>query len=242
MELEFYALTHSGIQRTNNEDYYAIPKADLPCNDYLFVVADGMGGHKAGEIASELATRKFAEAFYQDNNLSSVRDQMNYALEQANNAVYHKARERFNNMGTTLVACHVENNRAIFLNVGDSRAYIIRNESARQITIDHSVVNDLILKGVITEKEAVNHPQRNVITKAIGIAQTVKADFFVENIASGDYIVLCSDGLTNHVDLHDVGILFNSACTAESIARSLLDFALIKGGADNITIIVIRCK
>ncbi len=244
MEFDFYALSHPGMQRPNNEDFYTVPRDEKTASDPLFLVADGMGGHRSGEVASKLAVETFTNEFYKSDTFLPVRDRLNHALKEANAKVYHKAKDKLikSDMGTTLVACHVENNRAVFLNVGDSRAYIIRNEEAKLITQDHSVVNELIMRGEITPEQAEFHPQKNVITKAIGIEPAIRGDIFIKQLEPGDCILLCSDGLTNHIPINDVGLLFESSCTPEGIARALLDLALIKGGSDNITIIVIRCK
>lgn len=244
MEFEFFAVTHSGLIRSNNEDYFSIPSAQGTTR-ILAAVADGMGGHKAGEIASKLAIDTFTEEFNSNSvqNLS-VRERLTSALSKANSAVYNAAKDklRLNNMGTTLTACYAENNKAAFINVGDSRAYIVHDGVAEQITQDHSVVQELLLKDIITQEEAENHPQKNMITRAIGIEPTVNGDLFIKNIEKGDCILLCTDGLSKHIPVEDVGLLFDESCTAESIAKTLLDLALTKGGTDNITVITIRCK
>lgn len=244
MEFSFYAVTHSGLVRDNNEDYYLIPKS--PCCDGLAVIADGMGGHRSGEVASKLAVDTFSTVFNCQKDASSmpVSEQLLCALNESNNAVYKAAREKFslNNMGTTLTACYVENGKATFINVGDSRAYLVRNRRIDQITCDHSVVQELLLKDIITEEEAKTHPQKNVITRAIGIEPTVLGDIFIKDIQDGDYIVLCTDGLTSHIRIEELLILFESACTIESIANTLKDLALVKGGTDNVTVIIISCN
>lgn len=243
MEFSFYAVTHSGLVRNNNEDYYSIPKT--PSDSGLAVVADGMGGHKSGEVASKLAVDTFTTVFNSENAYSmQPNDRLTYALNKSNDAVYSAAHEKFsrNNMGTTLTACYIENNKATFINVGDSRAYLIHNAEICQITHDHSVVQELLLKDIITEEEAQTHPQKNVITRAIGIEPTVLGDIFIKDICEGDYIVLCTDGLTSHIRIEELLILFESACTLESIANTLKDLALVKGGTDNVTVIIISCN
>lgn len=242
MEFSFYAVTHSGLVRDNNEDYYSVPKS--PCNKGLAIVADGMGGHKSGEIASKLAADTFATVFNNKTYQSQTTDKLLNALAEANSAVYKAAREKFtrSNMGTTLTACYVEDGKATFVNVGDSRAYLIRNGKISQVTCDHSVVQELLLKDIITEEEAQTHPQKNVITRAIGIEPTVLGDIFIKDICDGDYIVLCTDGLTSHIRIEELLILFESACTIESIANTLKDLALVKGGTDNVTVIIIECN
>lgn len=243
MEFSFYAVTHSGLVRDNNEDYYSVPRS--PSNNGLAVVADGMGGHRSGEVASKLAVDTFMTVFNSEPASSlQPNDRLIYALNESNNAVYSAAHEKVsrNNMGTTLTACYLEDGKATFVNVGDSRAYLIHNGELCQVTHDHSVVQELLLKDIITEEEAQTHPQKNVITRAIGIEPTVLGDIFIKDICEGDYIVLCTDGLTSHICIEELLILFDSTCTLESIANTLKDLALVKGGTDNITVIIIGCN
>ncbi len=245
MKYEIYALTHPGHVRTNNEDFFSIPNVS-PVECGLAVVADGMGGHNAGEIASKLAVETFVKSFYDDNDGSTqyATDKLSNAVRKANEAVYSKAQTEaeLNNMGTTLTACYVDNSgKAVFINVGDSRAYLIHAGEAYQVSHDHSVVQDLIDKELISPNQADSHPQKNIITRAIGIDSAVVGDTFVRGLIDGDYILLCSDGLTEHVPVDKLGLLFDSTCTVQSISSTLLDLALAKGGHDNITVAVIRC-
>lgn len=244
MEFEIYAVTHSGLIRNTNEDYFYTPSSPV-CPELLCVVADGMGGHKAGEIASKVAVDTFVEEF---NSMAtenaSISSRLTRALDKANHTVYTMSQNklRFSNMGTTLTACYACDNKAVFINVGDSRAYLVHNEVAQQVTSDHSVVQELLMKDIITEQEAENHPQKNMITRAIGIEPEVHGDLFVKNLEPGDCIVLCSDGLSKLICIENINILFDLSCTAEAISTTLLDLALAKGGTDNITVITVRCK
>lgn len=243
MEFEFYAVTHAGLVRDNNEDYCSIPvnEGDQP----LAIVADGMGGHKSGEVASKMAVETFAKYFCNEEAMQlSTGDRLLYALKEANTAVFTASKEKISlsHMGTTFNACYVEGEKAFIVNVGDSRAYHIRNGQVIQVTQDHSMVQELIMKQVITPDEAINHPQKNIITRAIGIDPEVIGDLYIREIASGDYIMLCSDGLTSHVNVDELGLMFDSSCTLESIANTLKDLALMQGGSDNVTIVVIRCN
>ena len=245
MEVEYYAVTHSGLTRSNNEDYFSVPSSPPGDSKMLAVIADGMGGHKSGEIASKLAVDTFVKEFNSESVQEfSTPDRLIHALNSANQTVYKAANDKFrlNNMGTTLTACCIENNKATFLNVGDSRAYIVHNDIAEQITKDHSVVQELLLKDIITEEEAENHPQKNMITRAIGIESEVNGDLFSRTLTESDCIMLCTDGLSKHIPIENVGLLFDTTCTTQAIANTLLDLALAKGGTDNITIITIRCK
>lgn len=242
MNFEFFAVSHKGLVRENNEDYFCIP-SNSPLPKGLVVLADGMGGHKSGEVASKMASDTFVTEFCALGDDKTITEKLLLSLEKANSAVYTAATDKLfkNNMGTTMTACYVEDTKAVFLNVGDSRAYLVRDNEAVQVTQDHSVVQELLIKSIITEEEAANHPQKNVITRAIGIEPTVNGDIFIKDIRHGDHIVLCSDGLTTHIDLNDLMILFDPACTVDSIANTLRDLALAQGGTDNVTVVVIRC-
>ncbi len=243
MEFEFYAVTHQGLVRQNNEDFFLIPSEPI-ATEGLCIVADGMGGHKAGEVASRLACDTFAEQFYlAEDGDTPVADRMKIALNQANNKVVaaQKTNIFYSNMGTTIIACYISENRATFMNVGDSRAYLVRKGRTEQITSDHSMVQELLSREIITAEEAENHPQKNIITRAIGLEDGVKGDIFSRILEKGDCIVLCTDGLTKHIPMENLGILFDSTCTSESIAVTLRDLALARGGTDNVTIVIIRC-
>ena len=208
-------------------------------------MADGMGGHKSGEVASKMAVDIFNKAFCNEENMQlSIGDRLLSALKEANTAVYTASKEKISlsHMGTTFNACYVEGEKAFIVNVGDSRAYHIRNDQVIQVTQDHSMVQELVMKQIITPEEAKNHPQKNIITRAIGIDPEVLGDFYVRDIASGDYILLCTDGLTSHVNVEELGLMFDPTCTLESIANTLKDLALMQGGSDNVTIVVIRCN
>lgn len=244
MEFEIYAATHSGLIRSNNEDYFYIPASQNE-SGILVAVADGMGGHKAGEIASKLAVDTFVEDFNSNHSDDvPVPAKLFSALDKANSKVYNSAKDklRLNNMGTTLTACYAEGNKVTFVNVGDSRAYLVHKGTAEQVTKDHSIVQELLMKDIITEEEAENHPQKNMITRAVGIESKVHGDLFTKNTERGDCIVLCTDGLSKLVSVENVSLLFDLSCTAESITKTLIDLALAKGGTDNVTVITVRCK
>jgi len=257
MNLETAFLTDKGRKRTNNEDRGIVLSYDLTNRTtglklLLIAIADGIGGHLAGERASEDALGITKRAFLRlsgssndENELIKIfTEQLSDIFESANRGVTNFAEvdPECKGMGTTLTICAIINRRAIFGNIGDSRAYLIRDGAIRRVTKDHSFVQNLIDIGEITEDEAFSHPQRNIVTKFIGCGKAIKADIFSEDLKQGDVVLLCSDGL--HDMLRDEQIL---KCIADGmpmadLARNLVDTANRLGGVDNITVAVARIK
>ncbi len=225
-----------GKLRDINEDAYLV---DGP----LFAVADGMGGHRAGEIASELALQTFREAFGPpgpDAPDDVVRLAMKQAVEQANAVIHSKAshNKEYKGMGTTLTAAFFIRRTLFVTQVGDSRAYLLREGVIRQITTDHTLVSEMIDKGDIDEEIARIHPLRHVITRALGTYNTIKSDIYAEELAPGDKVLLCSDGLTSKVDNDTVGRIVNDYKSPMGAVNGLVKSALSAGGEDNITVVL----
>lgn len=225
-----------GIVRTLNEDYAGYSEE---AKYKLYVVADGMGGHNAGEVASKMAVeavKSYAKENY-DNEGTNV---LENAIEFANSKIYNKAIEssEYKGMGTTLVAALVSDNNIFIANVGDSSCFGITNNSIEKITKDHSLVQELIDSGTITEEEGRNHPKKNVITRALGTSNIVKIDIFKYNLSSYDKYLLCTDGLSNEVlkdeMLEEIKRVddYNHACD------KLILLAKSRGGRDNITVLL----
>jgi serine/threonine protein phosphatase PrpC len=230
--LRYAAHSETGSVRENNEDsYYA--------DGRIFIVADGMGGHRAGEIASATAIEEFL--FYESENRgSSPLDRMRGGILAANHAVYHMALNdpRLEGMGTTFTAVLLEGD--IYLgHVGDSRAYLLRKRDLRPLTRDHSLVEKMVREGHITSLEARIHPQRNVILRALGISDRLEVD--LDSIAErvGDRLLLCSDGLTTAVDEKELLRIVSGDHEPEQLCRRLVDAAIDQGGTDNVTVIVV---
>lgn len=228
--------TDKGMKRELNEDYVLTLKG----NDYqLLIVADGMGGHNAGEIASKLASMAVRDyVFNEYSNTKDKEELLRIAISKANDAVYSKAQENKNltGMGTTLTSILLTGLNAYFGHVGDSRAYIITYNDIRKITQDHSLVQELIDNGSITEREAINHPQRNLITRAVGTEKNVNIDTGCEKIEKDDAILLCSDGLTNYITNDEIFKIVKQK-KAEAV-EELINNANERGGSDNISIIL----
>jgi serine/threonine protein phosphatase PrpC len=234
--LRWGASTDVGRVRTNNED-------SLLVEPPLFAVADGVGGHAAGEVASAIAVATLKAAFALGPEHAS-RDGLADAVRQANEAIYARAAQDPNlrGMGTTLTAIalvHEEEDVLAVVNVGDSRAYRLRDGELEQITDDHSLVEELVRAGQITPAEASVHPQRNIVTRALGLLPDVEVDCFGILPYAGDRFVLASDGLTDEVDDRGIASILRRIADPEEAARELVDTAKDHGGRDNVTVVVV---
>lgn len=241
--VSLWGLTDRGLVRRNNQDACAYAAKE---GEYAWaVVCDGMGGAAAGDLASAMAVSRFQNHMvcleepeeYQEEGQLLVQ-----AAEAANRAVYLKAsaNRAYAGMGTTLVGALLRENTLWVVNVGDSRAYHITKEAIQRITRDHSVVEDLVQKGEITPEEARHHPQKNLITRALGTTRQVKVDLFQRNVKEGEAILLCSDGLVNEVTDGDIWKETLAGGTPEEICRRLLDRTLAEGAPDNVTIVLFQ--
>lgn len=240
--VDVWGLTDKGMVRQQNQDSCAFQQKD----GYAWaVVCDGMGGAAAGDLASVMAKDRYEShmACLADPTLYPEEgDLMIQAAQAANRAVYLKAgtNRAYAGMGTTLVGALVRGEDLWVVNVGDSRAYRITRDAIRQITRDHSVVEELIRHGALTPEEARRHPQRNLITRALGTSKQVKADLFRETVEEGDAILLCSDGLVNEVTDQEIHEEVLAGGTAAEVCHRLLDRALAAGAADNVTIVLFQ--
>ena len=234
--MNVWGLTDRGTVRDQNQDAF-FKWTDGKKGAVL--VCDGMGGARAGNVASTLAVQVFSEIMVHGSQEPPAR--LTAALEAANNRVLHHAHTRpsCRGMGTTLVGALVEHDTAYVINVGDSRAYYISGDKIEQITRDHSLVEDLVRRGHITPQEARNHPNKNVITRALGVDRRLEGDLFSRKMAPGSMLLLCSDGLSNM--LEDPEILFevlHGGPQAECCQR-LLQQALRRGATDNVTAVLL---
>jgi protein phosphatase len=228
-----------GQLRSGNEDSFL-----LDHDHNLYAVADGMGGHAAGEVASRLAVEALKEAWAEGAEGESDDDKMVRGFSVANERIREEVERDAarHGMGTTLVAAHFEGGEARIANVGDSRAYVLRAGNLRQITTDHSWVREQLDSGKISAEEAANHPFRNVITRALGTRPQVEVDLLNLPLEGGDRLLLCSDGLTGMLEDEEITrILMESSDTQEAVAR-LVDEANEAGGEDNITVVLIECS
>jgi protein phosphatase len=208
----------------------------------LFVVADGMGGHRGGEIASALAVKTIESSYYADTGPSRSAA-LKLAVEGANRLILEEAisNPSLTGMGTTCTAMAVHGGFAYFVHVGDSRAYVLREGEFVQLTQDHSLVGEMVRSGILSDEDARNHPKRNVITRSLGVQSTVVADtpFTPFKLEQNDVFVLCSDGLTSMVDDAEIAELAEGN-TPSTTTKMLVDLANQRGGKDNITAVVVK--
>jgi serine/threonine protein phosphatase PrpC len=246
LRLDVAQLTDVGKKREHNEDNMAhvIPKDAqvMAMKGALFIVADGMGGHAAGEVASEIAVDTVTNSYYMDDSLDVVGPLL-VAIKRANAAIHQRAAENMlrSGMGTTCVAAVLRGNVAYIANVGDSRAYIIRQGQVKQVSLDHSWVAEQVRAGLLTDEQARSHAQRNVITRSLGTQPDVEVDVFREAVQPGDSLVLCTDGLSGLVGDEELMRIVEQSVPQESVYH-LVERANENGGPDNITAIVIRVQ
>lgn len=232
------AVSDIGCVRTNNEDSFGYDPARQ-----VYVVCDGMGGMAAGEVASQMAVQTFLATFAANPDGLAIEGVLEQAVRAANASVHEAGKlAAHKGMGTTLVAACIQEARLYIGNVGDSRAYLIQHHECKQITIDHSYLNELIRTGVVDVKDAASvdvKGMQTVITRAIGVEAAVDPDFFSLTLAPGDVILLASDGLTRYVDGKELALLVGS-CDLEGSARNLISLAKERGGTDNITVLLLQ--
>jgi protein phosphatase len=240
MNLRSAALSDIGLRRRTNEDCYAVAP-DLG----LYLVADGMGGHTAGQVASDLAAQASVSALRTLVDASaSLTEKLRYSVAAANREILAtaQAKPELAGMGTTLVAVLAGDERIALAHVGDSRAYLVRGGRIRQLTDDHSLVAELVRRREITETAARGHPHRHVLTRALGVRRTVEADLAELTPEVGDTFVLCSDGLTGLVHDDEIGKAVVGAEDLDAVCSSLVDLANDRGGEDNITVLLLRLE
>jgi serine/threonine protein phosphatase PrpC len=253
--LEFHVQTDVGIQRQRNEDAFMVAESLG-----LTVVADGMGGHAGGNIAAQLATKEILESFVEafecetppTPEAAKIREPGNRvedgeflrrAISRANEAVYTKGNlhEELRDMGTTIVAAWFRGEYIVIGSVGDSRIYRLRNGEFTQITTDHSWVGELLRRNLITEDEAISHPLKNIITRALGMDGKVSVDIIVNDLEAGDLYIMCTDGLTDCVEDREIRTMLNDNLPDLGKANeTLVNAANDAAGADNVTIALVR--
>ena len=239
--MKFYAITDIGRKRELNEDYIYTSGQPIGALPNLFIVADGMGGHKAGDYASVHTVDRFVEVIRELGEEHGVQDAINEAVTAANAYRYQRSRENSNlsGMGTTLVLASCIGNEAIVANIGDSRLYLV-NDAMTQITRDHSLVEEMVTLGGIDREMARNHPDKNIITRAVGVKEKVAADFFEVDLTKGDKLLLCSDGLTNMLRDEEIYQIIQDNKELEQAAKALVDAANENGGRDNIAVVLVE--
>ncbi len=237
--LKTFSRTDIGRKRKINQDCIfscEIPIGNLP---NLFVVADGMGGHKAGDYASSYTVKAIEREVILDTETSPIKI-LRHAIETANAEVYEKAKEPdYEGMGTTVVAATIIDETMYVANVGDSRLYLIDDE-IEQITKDHSLVEEMVRLGEIDKNDARLHPDKNIITRAIGVSERIDVDFFEVDLEKGDIILLCSDGLSNMIEDEDIRMIIGAQRDVVQMVEELIKVANHNGGKDNISAVIVE--
>ena len=240
MKLTAAARTDVGRRRQANEDTYALaPELGL------FLVADGMGGHRAGQVASGLAARAAVGALRgQGGDPRALPERLRACVAAANGEILASSRIKpeLAGMGTTVVALLAAGGRMALAHVGDSRAYRIRGGAIRRLTDDHTVVGELVRRGEISARAAEAHPHRHVLTRALGVRRAIEPDLLEVEPEAGDVYLLCSDGLTGHVADAEIAALVAEAADLDAAAQQLVDLANARGGEDNVTVVLVSCE
>ena len=238
--LKAWGMKDIGKCREINQDYISVSEEPIGNLPNLILVAAGMGGHKAGYLASEYTVAKVQEAV--SKSMQTIPYQiLKGAFQYANQKLLEKAGESdsYTGMGTTLVAATVKNDAVYVVNVGDSRLYKI-GDKIEQITEDHSLVEEMVRMGEISKEQARNHPDKNIITKAMGVSDTVEPDYFDTDLQKGECLLMCSDGLTNMVSDRQIKEIVELRTDLESCAKELIRAANQNGGRDNIAVVLIE--
>ena len=237
--MRVYSATDVGQKRKMNQDYVFVSKDPVGNLPNLFVVADGMGGHNAGDFASSHAVQILVDEIRKDADFNPIKV-LRHAIETANMEILERAQqdEALKGMGTTMVVATIVGHYAYVANVGDSRLYLIQGQ-IRQVTRDHSLVQEMVRMGELKPEEARNHPDKNIITRAVGTAETVKVDFFDIRLEPGNQLLMCSDGLSNMVSDEEIFEIIEED-DGKDKAQELIDKANANGGKDNIAVIVVE--
>ena len=239
--METWGITHRGAVRQQNQDAFASQR--LEDGRIIALVCDGMGGARAGNVASTMAVDLFMRRFLEQKDEPNDQERMQVSAALANQEVFQRAADDPNcaGMGTTLVAALAGPGEAVILNEGDSRAYHINQEGIVLVTRDHSLVEDMVERGELTREEARHHPHKNLITRALGAEPVLLADCFRQTMAPGDCLLLCSDGLSNVVTEQEMLYEVIHGGEAGTCCQRLLDIALHRGAPDNVTAVLIQC-
>lgn len=239
--LKTFSITDIGRRRNLNQDYVYSSEQPVGNLPNLFLVADGMGGHNAGDFASRLTVESIVEKAADSLETEPVRI-LEEAIQHANALVCGRAKEvpELEGMGTTLVAASCQGELLYVANVGDSRLYVTNSAGIHQITRDHSWVEEMVSKGGLKRADARTHPDKNIITRAVGVEDTVKVDFFTVELEKGDEILMCTDGLTNMLDDDEIRMILEGARDIVEKAQELVKAANDNGGRDNISVVLIN--
>lgn len=242
--MRYATATSKGLVRNNNEDFHAALSVG---NDAVFVIADGMGGHAVGELASRTAVEYVLSSLPREleaaKSKKEIEDILHLLVEKANVKVYLESLDKNENrgMGTTLTIAVIRDWRLYLSHIGDCRAYLLHGSSLDRLTVDHTLVQELIETGTITEEEGLTHPKRHILIKSLGVNEYMSPDTYSFDISEGDLIMLCSDGLYGYVSEADIRTILRRHKDLDACASQLITAANKAGGKDNVTVILIHC-
>ena len=242
--MQYWGITDPGCTRTQNQDAFQVEK--LGRNTLLCIVCDGMGGAKSGNVASTLAVDVFVQevkrTWVSGMDMEKSDQMLQNAVKLANFTVYDQAQqfEEFSGMGTTLVAALIHGKYVTVVNIGDSRAYSIKADGVRQLTVDHSLVQMMVSRGELTPEQARSYPGKNLITRAIGTESVVECDIYHRKLESGECVLLCTDGLSNLVDPQEILFEILHGESKQSGCERLLKIAKNRGAPDNVTCLLVQ--
>lgn len=242
--MRYASATDKGIVRKNNEDFQAVLNAG---QDTVFVIADGMGGHAVGELASRTAVEYVLYALPRElesaKNKKDIEDILRLIIEKANVRVYLGSldNKEFKGMGTTLTIAVLRDWRLYISHIGDCRVYLMHGSTLDRLTVDHTLVQELVDTGSITEEEALMHPKRHVLLKSLGVNEFMSPDTYSFDISEGDLILMCTDGLYGYVDETEIRTILRRHKNLDACAAQLVSAANRAGGKDNVTVILIHC-
>ncbi|NLX76864.1 MAG: Stp1/IreP family PP2C-type Ser/Thr phosphatase [Clostridiaceae bacterium] len=243
--MKYAAISDKGIIREQNEDFWNIV-LDMNGNPQAYIVADGMGGHQAGDVASRMAVESISNSIccYLENrdDAKSVEQILQEAIDEANESIFRYAMDNLegSGIGTTLTAGLLDNGKLTIAHIGDSCFYLIRNEKIEKLTRDHSFVGELVEKGILDQEEARVHPLRNQITRALGYEKEVRIDFYSLDVMPGDIYLFCTDGLTMKLSADELLSMLKEEKDLNIILKNMVELANERGGDDNITAIAVK--
>ena len=242
--MKYASATDTGTVRKNNEDFMAVLSAG---QDTVFVIADGMGGHAVGELASRTAVEYVLSALPRElesaKNKNDIEDLMKLIVENANVMVYLESLDNkdFKGMGTTLTIAVLRDWRLYVSHIGDCRVYLLHGSTMDRLTVDHTLVQELVDSGSITQEEALTHPKRHVLVKSLGVNEYMSPDTYSFDISEGDLILMCTDGLYGYVEETEIRTILRKHKDLDACAEHLVSAANSAGGKDNVTVILIHC-
>lgn len=243
--MEYAAISDKGIIREQNEDFWNIV-LDNNGNPLAFIIADGMGGHKAGDVASRMAveiiSQEILRGFESVDSSAATKGFLEKAINYANEEIYKYAMQNLqgSGIGTTLTLGFLQNDKITIAHIGDSRFYLIRDGVIKSMTRDHSFVGELVEKGILDQEEAKYHPLRNQITRALGYEKDIQIDFYNIDVKNGDMFLFCTDGLTVKVSADELLNMLEEEKDLNDILKNMVELANQRGGDDNITAIIVK--